>query len=313
MSKKTTELSAISGSAALTDLVALVDVSTGDSVKAVLSKIVELCYPVGAVFISAVSTSPATLLGFGTWSRIAEGRALVGVDTADPSWDDAGVQTGAKTVAAAGTNSAPTFTGSALAGHSHGAGTYGADATSGGTPSGSISWPAGVPTFTGSALGTHSHGVGSYAGAATSAGTPAGTVSQPTFTGNAVAAASTNATPDLVTSNTAGSGVSPVTTATGTVSQPTFTGSALGTHSHTFSGTSEAVTAGTPAGSVAWPAGVPTFSGSALGTHTHTLSGSSQSVSAGTPAGTVSAPTFTGSATSVVQPSEAYYIWKRTA
>lgn len=65
-----------------------------------------------------------------------------------------------------------------------------------------------------------------------SAGTPSGTNSAPTFTGNAVAAASTNATPDLVAADTSGAGVSPVTTATGSVSAPTFTGNALAGHDH---------------------------------------------------------------------------------
>jgi hypothetical protein len=45
----------------------------------------------------------------------------------------------------------------------------------------------------------------------------------------------------------------------------------------------------------------------------HTLSGSSEAVSAGTPAGTVSTPTFTGSATSVLPPYLVVYMWERTA
>ena len=53
-----------------------------------------------------------------------------------------------------------------------------------------------------------------------------GTVSQPTFTGNAVTAAASAATPDLFTPDVLGTGGAPITTATGTVSQPTFTGSA---------------------------------------------------------------------------------------
>ena len=65
-----------------------------------------------------------------------------------------------------------------------------------------------------------------------SGGTPAGTVSAPTFTGDPVAAASTDGTPDLVAPDLTGTGVSPVTTATGTNSAPTFTGSALAGHDH---------------------------------------------------------------------------------
>lgn len=244
------------------------------------------------------------------------GRVPLGFKSSDTDFDTVGETGGAKTVASAGTNSAPVFTGVALGTHLHGIGTYDAAATSAGTPAGTIAWPAGVPTFSGSALGTHAHGIGSYVAANESAHThtttATGTVSQPTFTGNAVTAASTAATPDLVTSNTAGSGVSPTTTATGTVSQPTFTGNSVtssggSAHTHTLSGTSEAISAGTPAGTIAWPGGVPTLTGAALATHDHALSGSSEAVSAGTPAGAVSAPTFTGSSTSVVQPYMVIY------
>lgn len=40
-------------------------------------------WPVGSVFIAVVSTSPATLLGGGTWVGIGAGRVLVGVNTGD--------------------------------------------------------------------------------------------------------------------------------------------------------------------------------------------------------------------------------------
>jgi hypothetical protein len=35
-------------------------------------------WPIGSVFFTAVSTSPSTLLGFGTWSRVSEGRFVIG-------------------------------------------------------------------------------------------------------------------------------------------------------------------------------------------------------------------------------------------
>lgn len=42
-------------------------------------------YPVGSVYINAgVSTSPATLLGFGTWVAFGAGRVMVGLDGGDP-------------------------------------------------------------------------------------------------------------------------------------------------------------------------------------------------------------------------------------
>jgi hypothetical protein len=45
-------------------------------------------YPVGSIYINAgVSTNPNTLLGFGTWAAFGAGRVLVGLDSADASFD----------------------------------------------------------------------------------------------------------------------------------------------------------------------------------------------------------------------------------
>jgi len=64
-------------------------------------------FPVGSVFISVVATNPATLLGYGTWSAIAAGRVLVGLDSGDTDFDTVEETGGAKTVQA----SAQTFAG----------------------------------------------------------------------------------------------------------------------------------------------------------------------------------------------------------
>ena len=54
-------------------------------------------FPIGSVFLSVVSTNPATLLGYGTWSAIAAGQVLVGLDSGDANFDVAEETGGAKT------------------------------------------------------------------------------------------------------------------------------------------------------------------------------------------------------------------------
>lgn len=68
-------------------------------------------FPVGSVFLSVVSTNPATLLGYGTWQAFGAGRMLVGVDSGDPDFDTAEEVGGSKTV---------TLTTSQMPAHSHG-------------------------------------------------------------------------------------------------------------------------------------------------------------------------------------------------
>ena len=54
-------------------------------------------YPVGSVYINAtVATNPSTLLGFGTWVTVGDGRVLVNQDTADTSFDVLGETGGSK-------------------------------------------------------------------------------------------------------------------------------------------------------------------------------------------------------------------------
>lgn len=60
------------------------------------SAIVDLIYPVGSIYISVVSTSPATLFG-GTWSAFGAGKTLVGIDASDAAFDTAEETGGAKT------------------------------------------------------------------------------------------------------------------------------------------------------------------------------------------------------------------------
>jgi len=75
-------------------------------------------FPVGSVFIGAVSTDPATLLGYGTWSSFGAGRVLVGYDSGDTDFDTALETGGAKTKAISA------HSGTAVADHSSHTHTY---------------------------------------------------------------------------------------------------------------------------------------------------------------------------------------------
>jgi hypothetical protein len=112
------------------------------------------------------------------------------------------------------------------------------------TPAGTVA----APTFTGTALGTHLHSTGTYATSAHSGTAVADHAAHThTFTQSANAT-----TPDLLTVNTAAAGVA----ASGTTGNPnaTLTHSVTQPSAHTLSGSSEAVSAGTPAGSNSAPA-----------------------------------------------------------
>jgi hypothetical protein len=59
-------------------------------------------FPVGSVFITAVETNPAELLGYGEWEAFGSGRVLVGYNDADPDFDTPLKEGGSKQVASAG-------------------------------------------------------------------------------------------------------------------------------------------------------------------------------------------------------------------
>ena len=73
---------------------ATISTSTNDKTLATMewvrSFISDAIYPVGGLYTTTVDANPSTLLGFGTWQRFAEGRALVGfssdVTSATPDW-----------------------------------------------------------------------------------------------------------------------------------------------------------------------------------------------------------------------------------
>lgn len=254
-------------------------------------------FPVGSVFIAVVSTNPGTLLGYGSWSAFGAGRVLVGLDSGDIDFDAAEETGGAKTVTPTGTVAAPVFTGSALGTHSHGVGTFANTAESAHThAAGAISWPAGVPTMSGIAVSDHASHTHTYTQVIDHVHVENRNSAQ---TGGL----SGWAAGDTSTSSSTATGYS-TANPTGSVGTTGTTAGPGATMTHTVSNQ----------GTIAWPAGVPTGAATGAGSsHNHTFGGTSEAVSAGTPAGTNTAPAFTGSASSVVQPYIVVYMWKRTA
>ena len=83
------------------DLFIVDDGAGGTNRKSAMSRlktyILSSVYPVGSIFISTSATSPATSLGFGSWSRFGEGRILVSQSSSDSDFDTAEETGGAKT------------------------------------------------------------------------------------------------------------------------------------------------------------------------------------------------------------------------
>lgn len=126
-------------------------------------------FPVGSLFFAVVSTNPATLLGYGTWSAFAAGRVIIG--------DNGG------TYPAGATGGAETVS------HSHGAGTYQGNYE----PDHSH----GIGTLATVAESAHTHAVGTLANSAESSHThAAGTLVPSAHSGTAVSAHSGTAVTD---------------------------------------------------------------------------------------------------------------------
>lgn len=63
----------------------------------VTSSAVDKAYPIGSIFMSTVSTNPATQLGVGTWAAWGTGRVPVGVDTTQTEFSTVQKTGGSKT------------------------------------------------------------------------------------------------------------------------------------------------------------------------------------------------------------------------
>lgn len=81
----------------------------GNITTGIKKDIADIIYPIGSIYMSVNSTSPATLFG-GTWERWGNGRVAVGVDTS---------QTEFSTVEKIGGNKTHTLTAAEMPSHSH--------------------------------------------------------------------------------------------------------------------------------------------------------------------------------------------------
>ena len=136
------------------------DSSTALATTAFVQAALSAMYPVGSIYMnSSVTTNPATLLGFGTWTAFGAGRVPVGYNASDALFDTLEETGGSADATNVSHTHTATFTGTALAGHTHtisgglspggGGGTGGGDlnsssssstsSVSAGTPAGSVS------------------------------------------------------------------------------------------------------------------------------------------------------------------------------
>lgn len=61
--------------------------------------IIQAIYPVGSLYVSTLTTNPATLLGFGTWVEFGVGKVIVGQDASDASFNTIEETGGSKDIA----------------------------------------------------------------------------------------------------------------------------------------------------------------------------------------------------------------------
>ena len=190
--------------------------------KATIADVIKLAYPIGAVFISTLTTNPNTLLGFGTWSFLGEGQVLVGLASGTPAFNTVKATGGALDAisvtrdAIAGTNAVSLFR------EAFG----GSNAASVASGSVSVEWPTGVPTFAGTA---HQHGLPYHSSATAkyfARNTVFGTGTAITFVEKATVIGVTG-TNFVAVSSSLNVGLSQTATAAGIISWPVTAPSAI--------------------------------------------------------------------------------------
>lgn len=128
-------------------------------------------WPLGSIFIAAVNTNPATLLGFGTWAAFAAGRVLVGFDSGDADFDAAEKTGGAKT---------HTLTTSEMPAHTHVQDAHGHNVTDPGHAHTQRHFPTATGGSTGQTVDTSMSGTQTNSGLSTTTATTGLTVNTAT-------------------------------------------------------------------------------------------------------------------------------------
>jgi hypothetical protein len=116
-------------------------------VQVVVTAALSAVYPVGSIYINAgVTTNPATLLGFGTWTAFGAGRVAVGFDAGNALFDTAEETGGsANTIVVSHTHTATSTV--TDPGHNH---SYTINTTTTGGSGGGTNWAGFGSTNTGS-------------------------------------------------------------------------------------------------------------------------------------------------------------------
>ena len=135
---------------------------------AFVQAVMQTLHPVGSIYINATnSTNPGTLLGFGTWTAFGAGRVPVGFDSTNVLFDTA-EETGGSATSTLPSHT-HTFTGSALASHTHQIGSRDSTANDGGGSSqefvNDFGTGGGAPATTSSVSGGTPAGTNSTEGA----------------------------------------------------------------------------------------------------------------------------------------------------
>jgi len=130
-------------------------IATTAFVQSAATAAAQAAYPVGSIYMNASnSTTPATLLGFGSWSALGAGQMLLGAGTNSGNTFTAGSSGGNYAPQLLSHTHSATFTGNALGAHSHtlsygpngGGGLGGGDLNSTAGPTSTSSVSAGTPS-----------------------------------------------------------------------------------------------------------------------------------------------------------------------